>query len=75
MFRKFPHRIIEEVTAMMMMIPPMVGVPAFDRCVFGPSSLICWVILIFFSHCIMRGATTSVTTRAVRAASDVLKVI
>ncbi len=63
------------VTARRMISPPMVGVPAFFRCVCGPSSRICWVMLICRSHAIMAGAARNVTISAVSAASDVRKVI
>jgi len=60
---------------MRIMIPPMVGVPDFVRCVWGPSSRICWVMLILLSHRIMHGPMISETIIAVRTATAVLNVM
>ncbi|GBE37394.1 hypothetical protein BMS3Bbin07_01559 [bacterium BMS3Bbin07] len=56
-------------------IPPMVGVPAFEICVFGPSSLICCVRLKLLSLAITKGASINVSREAVIAARTVLNVM
>ncbi len=58
-----------------MIMPPMVGVPDFLICVWGPSSLICWVILIFLSHVIILGPINKDSSIAEITASAVLKVM
>ena len=39
--------------------PPIVGVPAFARCVCGPSSRTAWPIFMRVSHAIIRGPITN----------------
>ena len=53
----------------MISAPPIVGVPAFARCVCGPSSRTDWPIFMRESHAIIRGPTTNAITSAVMHAS------
>lgn len=55
--------------------PPIVGVPALPIWAFGPSSLICCVILSLFSLFIIHGPNTSEKSIAVTTAREVLNVI
>ena len=48
--------------------PPMVGVPDFCRCDFGPSLRTCWPIWCWLSALIMRGPITIAIASAVIAA-------
>ena len=48
-----------------MSAPPMVGVPAFARCVCGPSSRTAWPIFIRVSQAITRGPTMNEMNSAV----------
>jgi hypothetical protein len=66
---------METVIAMTMIMPPMVGVPLFAWWLWGPSSLICCMMLIFLSHLISSGAIIKLIARAVIAAKAVLNVM
>ena len=55
--------------------PPIVGVPALDRCVCGPSSRTDWPIFMRVSHAIIRGPTTNEMTSAVIVASTARSVM
>ncbi len=55
--------------------PPMVGVPCFDECDSGPSSLITSPIFATLRRLISLGPNTKETTRALKALSIPLVVI
>ena len=55
--------------------PPMVGVPAFFWCPFGPSSRMYWPICITRRRSIIQGPSTSTRKSAVRLATAVRKVM
>jgi hypothetical protein len=59
---------VEAITAMMMMIPPMVGVPSLHRWFWGPSFWMYCPHLTRASQRITAGPKTMVMTRAVSSA-------
>ena len=65
---RFAQRSVEMVTAKMIRMPPIVGVPFFAWCEPGPSSRIVWPIWSSCSFRISQGPTTKQITRAVIAA-------
>ena len=56
-------------------MPPMVGVPAFDRWRSGPSGRICWPIWLAVSLRISQGPKRNENRNAVSAASTVRNVM
>ncbi|OPZ63468.1 MAG: hypothetical protein BWY84_00950 [Candidatus Aerophobetes bacterium ADurb.Bin490] len=63
-----PHRSIETTTENRIIMPPIVGVPCFSRCFFGPSSLTTWPIFIFLNVSITKLPIIRVIIKAVIAA-------
>jgi hypothetical protein len=68
------HRSVAETTARRIRTPPMVGVPAFFRWLWGPSSLTTCRARISESFRMMGAPRIMDTTRAVRNAPAVRKV-
>jgi hypothetical protein len=68
------HRSVAETTARRIRTPPMVGVPAFFRWLWGPSSLTTCRARMSESFRMMSGPRIMATTRAVRNAPAVRKV-
>ena len=65
---RLPHRSDGTTIEETIRIPPMVGVPALLRWVWGPSARTFWPSLTCLSHSIIGGPTTKHTIRAVMAA-------
>ncbi len=65
---RFAHRSVEITTEKMIMMPPMVGVPDFARCVPGPSSRMDCPICSDSSLRMSQGPKTKQITSAVMAA-------
>ena len=74
-FVRLPHRSVVTTIETRISAPPIVGVPALDRCVCGPSSRTDWPIFMCASHAIIRGPTTNEMTSAVIVASTARNVM
>jgi len=65
----------ENITEIIIKTPPMVGVPDFEKCDSGPSSLIDWDAPISLNFLIKYGAIKMPTKKAVKKAASERKVI
>ena len=63
------------ITANIIRPPPIVGVPAFEKWLEGPSSLTTWPICLTFSFLINQGEKIKLMIRAVSKETIALKVI
>jgi hypothetical protein len=69
------HSRVETKTDARMSSPPMVGVPAFLRCVWGPSSRISWPYFLSCSHRMNGGYSSIVSSSAVVMAAAARKLM
>ena len=72
---KSDQRIVLITIAKSIKSPPIVGVPALDRCDFGPSFLIFWPTLVFVSKSITNGPKKIVIIKEVSIESIVRSVM
>ena len=74
-FERSAHSSVGTSAAARMSSPPIVGVPAFARCDWGPSWRITWPIWKSRSLRTSHGPNTRLMTSAVRLAAAVLNVM
>ena len=74
-FLRSTHRSVGVIAAPKISNPPMVGVPAFGRCVSGPSRRPTWPICDRRSRRMTHGPSANMKTNAVRLAAAVRNVM